>query len=313
MKCLICNSQALIPSANAMLYCRDCGLTFAAAVGAPFEYQSEISHKRYEFRYVRKALTRIAKEKQNGNINILEFGCNDGQYLLKIRRERPNTNLTGCDVYFSYSTEAKLENERITIARQFDQIDQKFDLIYSFHALEHLRDPETFLKRAFSLLNEGGFMILSVPNPRRLTRRLFEENWDFPPYHMCQFENRTFLKIAKMFGVLVDITEEPLTLQSSYLWVSGLQNLLHSRIRSILLKIARSPETEGEQASRKKGIRQPKSERSKYIIRGFFETVSWISGTVSFIVLLITVNVFRLSQFNKGLSLCAVFRKGTLW
>ena len=44
--------------------------------------------------------------------------------------------------------------------------DISFDLIYSSHALEHLRDPLEFLLPAIDLLNENGRIILEVPNTR---------------------------------------------------------------------------------------------------------------------------------------------------
>ena len=48
----------------------------------------------------------------------------------------------------------------------------KFDVIVSEALIEHLKDPKLFLKRVYSLLSEGGFLIIATPNQATLINRL---------------------------------------------------------------------------------------------------------------------------------------------
>jgi len=42
--------------------------------------------------------------------------------------------------------------------------DEKVELIYACHVMEHFKDPDKFLRRCFALLQPGGTLRLSVPD-----------------------------------------------------------------------------------------------------------------------------------------------------
>jgi len=54
----------------------------------------------------------------------------------------------------------------------------KFSAIVSFETLEHLPNPEAFLKQCYFLLEEGGMLILSTPNAL-VTSPDGKINWEF--------------------------------------------------------------------------------------------------------------------------------------
>jgi len=70
---------------------------------------------------------------------------------------------------------AKIHYKRIFQAdiESFDfPFDQEFDCIIFADVLEHLRDPETVLKRAMSALRPTGQVVISVPNVANIVVRL---------------------------------------------------------------------------------------------------------------------------------------------
>jgi len=61
------------------------------------------------------------------------------------------------------------------IVGNFDTIttDKKFDIIFSNHFFEHIKDPLGGLAKCYSMLNPGGILFISMPDPFQIT-------WDNP-------------------------------------------------------------------------------------------------------------------------------------
>ena len=53
-------------------------------------------------------------------------------------------------------------------AQSLDFADEQFDLVFSFHALEHMQNPETALKQMARVLRPGGIFCIGTPNKSRL-------------------------------------------------------------------------------------------------------------------------------------------------
>lgn len=58
-----------------------------------------------------------------------------------------------------------------------NQVHEKFDLIMTFDILEHLDSPYQFLSSCFSLLKDGGYLILTTPNLMSLERFINPRQW----------------------------------------------------------------------------------------------------------------------------------------
>ena len=96
------------------------------------------------------------------NKNVLEFGDPSAKLANKLNTYsnwfivEPNKNN---DIVF---------NKNISfIETFFDEsfvIDHRIDLIVHSHFFEHTYEPTLFLKNCFDILNDGGEMILGIPN-----------------------------------------------------------------------------------------------------------------------------------------------------
>ena len=76
------------------------------------------------------------------------------------------------------------------------------DLIVSFETVEHIKDPDSFLRESFRLLTPGGRFICSIPN-----RWVDESGRDPNPYHLHEFDRSSILalcgryfRIERLFG-----------------------------------------------------------------------------------------------------------------
>jgi 2-polyprenyl-3-methyl-5-hydroxy-6-metoxy-1,4-benzoquinol methylase len=71
-----------------------------------------------------------------------------------------------------------------------------FSCISAFEVIEHLEDPNLFLKKIHSLLDENGLIIISCPNNKMLWR----VQVDYPPHHLSRFSPHSLNMILEKNG-----------------------------------------------------------------------------------------------------------------
>ncbi|MEM7453287.1 MAG: class I SAM-dependent methyltransferase [Planctomycetota bacterium] len=101
-----------------------------------------------------------------GGKKIADFGSGTGYLLRLINRDAPDTELVGYDTF----DEVRELSERIcpeaSYLADFDDDDQKFDIIFCTEVLEHLKFPADRVHKFIDRLNPGGQLVLKVPNGR---------------------------------------------------------------------------------------------------------------------------------------------------
>lgn len=116
-----------------------------------------------------KAIEKIIK----GTGELLDFGIGNGTHA-EIARNK-GWNVRGYDVD-CVATETLMEKSGIEVkCGDFFGIDwgaKKFDLIYINQVMEHIKDPASYLKHFYCLLNENGDLFITVPNIHATSTRL---------------------------------------------------------------------------------------------------------------------------------------------
>ena len=85
--------------------------------------------------------------------NIALFGIQKGEIKDKLRQLYPNSPITSIDIIASDKVDMVCNEEELKIE------DDKFDLIISHMHLHELNAPHLFLKKAQSLLDQGGVFV----------------------------------------------------------------------------------------------------------------------------------------------------------
>jgi len=116
--------------------------------------------------------------------SFLEVGCGDG-YLLWRLKLLGAKEVTGCDP----GTDAKQGKKRfgIDIINDFyksDLFDEKFDVIFSFGFLEHVRNPLETVESFRRIMKQKGKIFIAVPNCENKLKLgdisiLGHEHWNF--------------------------------------------------------------------------------------------------------------------------------------
>jgi 2-polyprenyl-3-methyl-5-hydroxy-6-metoxy-1,4-benzoquinol methylase len=191
MKCILCNYDTSKIIADELrsgekrniYYCEECEL------GILDDNQSEEELKKfYDEEYRKKAGPKLnqatnpqelfdvdsrfqenrinlIKDKLNKNMKLLEVGCSAGMFLFHVR------NYVKEVIGIDYDSEsAKFASEKCeckTYTTDIEETDlekNNFDAICFFQVLEHVKDPNNFIKKLKEYLKPDGIIFIEVPN-----------------------------------------------------------------------------------------------------------------------------------------------------
>lgn len=136
--------------------------------------------------------------------SILELGCGDPAFLLKVESKIPTARrIVGVDINFGSGAlppGSKVQLIKSEIEQL--QVAEKFDTILMYEVLEHVSAPEKTLQAVKDLLNPGGTLVITVPNWKSLWRKLFPRHWAGlqVPRHLSFFEPKTLKLLLNRQG-----------------------------------------------------------------------------------------------------------------
>ncbi len=174
-------------------------------VPGTIEWESYYANHICRYAFVKEYL------KDHKNVNLLDAACGVG-YGSNFMSENPNWNITGvdksvdalaiADKCFSKSNINFIEDDCQNFSKA--NLYQPYDIIVSFETLEHLPEPNLFLKNCFNSLRQGGKLIISTPNklvtsPEGTIEWEFHEKEYLPKELFEILTNNGFIHI-KIFG-----------------------------------------------------------------------------------------------------------------
>ena len=99
---------------------------------------------------------------------LADIGAGTGGFLQAVREVMPTTELYAVESseHACNSMRKRLPGVKFPFpcAEDLATTDHKFDCITILQCLEHVCEPTTILEKAYSSLNEGGLILIAVPN-----------------------------------------------------------------------------------------------------------------------------------------------------
>lgn len=143
--------------------------------------------------------------------NVLEIGCGRGYFLRRLE-DKGIKQAVGLD-FNNEAIKDKVTKFNVLNKDLREFKSQKlFDTICSFQVLEHITDPMLFLKDCKNILNDGGLLILSVPNNNYPPHKLMQDAFDLPPHHVGHYTPDVLKKIAQVTDMkVVNIVKQPVS------------------------------------------------------------------------------------------------------
>ena len=104
----------------------------------------------------------------NPNAKVIDLGCGNGEFTLKIKDKISCKEIYGVDVYDPAIEKARAKGIKV-IKHDLNQFpypfeDNTFDVVTSNQVIEHLIYPVKFLKEIYRILKPNGYAIISTEN-----------------------------------------------------------------------------------------------------------------------------------------------------
>lgn len=142
----------------------------------------------------------------SGGGAILDVGCGDGAFLAEASE---HFDVTGCDIstqQVQFAQESyRLNNVVLGTIFDVEVPNNHFDVCVMHSYLEHEKQPESALRRAFELLKPGGLLYIKVPNYNSWLRSALGRRWRGYrfPHHLVYFTPKTLKLMIQRAGFSV--------------------------------------------------------------------------------------------------------------
>jgi 2-polyprenyl-3-methyl-5-hydroxy-6-metoxy-1,4-benzoquinol methylase len=185
-----------------LVECSQCQLRYfrSARAGDADFYRELSSSSRYyaadkwEFAVVRDRWCRDQE--------VLDVGCGDGRFLrlLEPAAKRAIGLETNPDAVARARGEG-LDVRLQPVAQMAAERSAGFDVVCSFHVLEHLSNLHHLMDGMIACVKPGGLLIVSVPNRLRVIDPDIPEPLDCPPHHLSRWHPRQLAILANTFAL----------------------------------------------------------------------------------------------------------------
>ena len=144
---------------------------------------------------------------------VAEIGAGFGIFLEEMRKLLPYNNYIAIEpsVEMADLCENKGFEVRRSMFEEVSGMDGKADVLISFELLEHLVDPSTFFKKAYSLLKPGGKIFFTTLNGLGFDILLLWERSKSvtPPHHLNFFNTSSVRLLLERAGFVVEEVSTP--------------------------------------------------------------------------------------------------------
>lgn len=195
------NSELASYSTIDAVHCLECDLVYfqPMATGSETFYENLQNLEGTYYSDLRPEFLQAFKYIQP-NEAVLEVGSGSAYFAERLN----NPNYVGLE----YNQEAidKAFQKGIQLIKSSiedfaNQNQEQFDVVCSFHVLEHVVNPYTFIESSIKALKKGGKLIIAVPCNDSLFTSNLNHTLNMPPHHVSRWGVKTMEFICEHFNL----------------------------------------------------------------------------------------------------------------
>lgn len=201
-----------------ILECDNCGLVTLSKTSVPKDFYEDSGMHGTDALDINDWLKQLERDdlrriKYIGdsilNRDIADFGCGPGGFMLKAR--------TKCKSITGIELETRLKqhylDNGLEVVQNLKDIptERKFDMITSFHVVEHLEDPAVMLNEMAAKLKNGGQILIEIPSATDALLTFYHNNafseFTYWSCHLFLFNASNLKLLAKKAGLTLNFVE----------------------------------------------------------------------------------------------------------
>ncbi len=136
--------------------------------------------------------------------SLLDIGCGSGDFAATMRARGWAVRGTDADPDAARDVAHK-HGFQVDVGEIHDLAypSGSIDAITARHVIEHVRDPQRFVRECWRILKPGGRLVLVTPNVASLGHQLYREHWQGlePPRHLFLYGRNTLEQLASASGI----------------------------------------------------------------------------------------------------------------
>jgi 2-polyprenyl-3-methyl-5-hydroxy-6-metoxy-1,4-benzoquinol methylase len=184
--------------------CKNCHLTFFSPIIAGSEEFYETLQLKSEDYYSdeRKEFSEAINFIKNTD-RVLEIGAGSAFFAEKL----DNPNYVGLEYNQEAIDKAKVKGINLvkqSIEEFAKNNAEQFDVVCSFHVLEHVPNPFSYIENSLKTLKKGGKFICAVPCSDSYYISNLNHVLNMPPHHVTRWKIKTLYFVCENFNLSID-------------------------------------------------------------------------------------------------------------
>ncbi len=176
---------------------------------------------RPEFGQVLDLIGELGRE--GGTVRVADVGCGSGEFVAQLHG-RPRVEVLGVEPSGPACATCRKRGLDVFQGTALDLLTTtprppSFDLVCSFHTLEHVPDPAQFVRELFDLAGERAVVCVSTP----LSPMFFEIVWfdvlNHPPHHLTRWTLAAYRALARELNLEAEFRFPPPVSLLRQVWV----------------------------------------------------------------------------------------------
>ena len=203
-------------------HCPNCDLRYfdTEFAGSAQFYEDLQQHRKVYYSPDRPEFT-LAAEFINATDSVLEIGSGSGFFATMIEAKQ-YTGLEFNEMAINEAAKKGIKLVNSTVEDFAEKTEESFDVVCSFHVLEHVVNPWTFFESSLALLRPGGILMFAVPCEDSWLTGNMNHILNLPPHHVSRWSLASGKKLAELFDMkLKKVIQEPVKKQDRIAMVSN--------------------------------------------------------------------------------------------